>query len=594
MKKFVLALIVSLIFSINAEAQTLEATVNRNPVPQGEAFILSLVLKDGQTNMTPDISPLNKDFKVYSVSNATNIQIINGKRSESKQWDIGLIASKSGEVEIPALTLGNLSSAPIKMKVLDANQALQSSSSAPAASGADAPKFAMKAKVDNKNPYVQQQVTYTLSIFDAGGLQGLEPQFIQENQDDWIIRGIGEPQVKTKIVNGRSMREIVLQYALFPQKSGTLKTPDVRFEGFYLTKGKRGHDPFAGLFDDAFGSSAFGFADMFATRNPIVLQAEPIALNVKPIPAANGNNWWLPAENVELYAEWDPARPTFKDGEAVTRNIYLKAQGVIENQLPSITFSESSKLKQYPEKPVTETAVDNGQIISVKKTANVYIPNGSGEAVIPAVEIPWFNVLTGKPEKAILPAEKITILPTAGNAVDSKTSSEVSPVQQAPAFQPTSQASEVSKENADAQNFPGSIMMYLYVAAAFVLGILLTYLLLRPGLAKEAKKEKIKNYPSYIAKAARKKDFRGLRDALTEWAAQAYPDKKILNLKDVGQAVNDKEFEKEIQILMNNLYAEKDDTAWDPENFIKAFEKVYKRHGGQAKKTPVLPDLYHI
>ena len=83
MKKFVLALIVSLIFSINAKAQTLEATVNRNPVPQGEAFILSLVLKDGQTNMTPDISPLNKDFKVYSVSNATNIQIINGKRSES-------------------------------------------------------------------------------------------------------------------------------------------------------------------------------------------------------------------------------------------------------------------------------------------------------------------------------------------------------------------------------------------------------------------------------------------------------------------------------------------------------------------------------
>ena len=118
--------------------------------------------------------------------------------------------------------------------------------------------------------------------------------------------------------------------------------------------------------------------------------------------------------------------------------------------------------------------------------------------------------------------------------------------------------------------------------------------MLRPGLAKEAKKEKIKNYPSYIAKAARKKDFRGLRDALTEWAAQTYPDKKILNLKDVGQAANDKEFEKEIQILMNNLYAEKDDTTWDPENFKKAFEKVYKRHGGQAKKTPVLPDLYHI
>ena len=106
---------------------------------------------------------------------------------------------------------------------------------------------------------------------------------------------------------------------------------------------------------------------------------------VKPIPAGNGNKWWLPAENVELYAEWDPARPVFKEGEAVTRNIYLKAQGVIENQLPNITFSESAKLKQYPEKPATETVVDKGHIVSVKKIANVYIPNGSGEAVIPAV-----------------------------------------------------------------------------------------------------------------------------------------------------------------------------------------------------------------
>lgn len=84
MKKFIFTLLFSLIFGINARAQTFEATVNRNPVPQGEAFVLSLELKDGQTNMTPDFSVLNKDFQVYSVGNATNIQVINGKRRESR------------------------------------------------------------------------------------------------------------------------------------------------------------------------------------------------------------------------------------------------------------------------------------------------------------------------------------------------------------------------------------------------------------------------------------------------------------------------------------------------------------------------------
>ena len=170
MKKFIFALLFSLIFGINARAQTFEATVNRNPVPQGEAFVLSLELKDGQTNMTPDLSVLNKDFQVYSVGNATNIQVINGKRSESRQWDISLIATQTGEVEIPAITLGNLSTKPIRMKVLDANQALQSASSAKAGSNAGEPRFAMKADVSTKEPYVQQQITYTLSIFDAGGL----------------------------------------------------------------------------------------------------------------------------------------------------------------------------------------------------------------------------------------------------------------------------------------------------------------------------------------------------------------------------------------------------------------------------------------
>lgn len=589
MKKFIFALLFSLIFGINARAQTFEATVNRNPVPQGEAFVLSLELKDGQTNMTPDLSVLNKDFQVYSVGNATNIQVINGKRSESRQWDISLIATQTGEVEIPAITLGNLSTKPIRMKVLDANQALQSASSAKAGSNAGEPRFAMKADVSTKEPYVQQQITYTLSIFDAGGLQGLEPQFIQENQDDWIIRAMGEPQVKTKIVNGRSMREIVLQYALFPQKSGALKTPHVRFEGFYLTKGQRGQDPFEGLFNGAFGGSAFGFADMFATRNPIVLTAAPIALNVKPIPAANGNNWWLPAENVALYAEWEPAHPTFKDGEAVTRNVYLKAQGVIESQLPNPDFGQSPKLKQYPEKPVTETAIDNGHIVSVKKTANVYIPNGSGKTVIPAIEVSWFNVLTGKPEKTVLPAEEINILPSAGTS-----SSDVQ--QPAPVLPETSRAPEKipdsSVQNADTE-VPGGIMMYLYIAAAFVLGILLTYLLLRPGGTKENGAEKIKNHQKVIISAARKKDFRKLRDALTEWAVKEFPQQRITNLKDVARAVDNPSFDKEIQLLINSLYAENAPAGWNAENFINTFNTICRANKKQNKKETALPSLYH-
>lgn len=90
MKKFILTLILSLSFGFQALAQTLQASVNRNPVPEGEAFILTLKLENGQDNsLSPDLKPLEKDFSVYSVSNSSQINIINGVRSDTRQWDIG-------------------------------------------------------------------------------------------------------------------------------------------------------------------------------------------------------------------------------------------------------------------------------------------------------------------------------------------------------------------------------------------------------------------------------------------------------------------------------------------------------------------------
>lgn len=150
---------------------------------------------------------------------------------------------------------------------------------------------------------------------------------------------------------------------------------------------------------------------MFATRNPVVLNTKQIEVNVRPIPPANNGNWWLPAESVKLYAEWSPQRPVFKVGEAVSRTVYLKAVGVVENQLPDIKFRDVAGLKQYPEKPVAQNAVENGQVVAVKKNANVYIPDKAGNIAVPEISVDWFNVRTGRMERAVLPAANIQVQP---------------------------------------------------------------------------------------------------------------------------------------------------------------------------------------
>ena len=367
-KSVALSFLLAAIVANAAWAQTFTAAVNRTEVPQGETFVLTLELVDGQDNGNPDLSVLDKDFIVYSVGSGYNFNYVNGVSSKSRQWQIALMPKNAGQITVPSVKLDNLETAPITLNVVPAS-AVEPQTSADngyqSPQQMNKPKFSMVAEAGNKAPFVQQQIDYTVKIYDTGGLQGEAPQFIEDGSNNWIIRSLGAPTVGSKIVNGRSLREITFRYALFPQKSGMLQTPEVQFNGYYLTRSRGMNDPF----DDLFGSrlGGIGFADMFATRNPVMLTAKPEKINVQPIPAANNGSWWLPAQQVALLAEWEPRQPVFKVGEAVNRTIYLKAVGVAESQLPELNFPSVPGLKQYPDKAVASSGIENGQVVAVKK-----------------------------------------------------------------------------------------------------------------------------------------------------------------------------------------------------------------------------------
>ena len=219
-----------------AWAQTFTAAVNRTEVPQGETFVLTLELVDGQDNGNPDLSVLDKDFIVYSVGSGYNFNYVNGVSSKSRQWQIALMPKNAGQITVPSVKLDNLETAPITLNVVPAS-AVEPQTSADngyqSPQQMNKPKFSMVAEAGNKAPFVQQQIDYTVKIYDTGGLQGEAPQFIEDGSNNWIIRSLGAPTVGSKIVNGRSLREITFRYALFPQKAECLQTPEVQFNGYY-------------------------------------------------------------------------------------------------------------------------------------------------------------------------------------------------------------------------------------------------------------------------------------------------------------------------------------------------------------------------
>lgn len=569
----------NLLWASESFAQTFQATVNRNEVPQGETFLLTLETDDAQNKATPDLSVLNKDFDVYSVGNAYQSTYVNGVSKHSRQWQIILMPKNSGKIEIPSITLGSMKSEPIYLNVAPA-QFSQQSNARGVQQDTPKPKFAVDAEVNNTNPYVQQQINYTFKIYDSGGLYGETPVLSKDN-NDWIIKSAGEPVISSKIINGQQLREIEFNYALFPQKSGLLKTPDFEFNGYYLTRSHRGSSAFDDIFNHGFFN--MGFSDMFASRNPVRLQPEPIEINVKPIPAANGGYWWLPASEVTLSSEWEDKNPEFRVGEAVTRSIYIKAGGVVDSQLPDIKFAEIDGVKQYPDKPITMSSQENGNIISVKKFSNVYIPERSGNITIPGVSIDWFNVHAGQLEKAILPPQTIKILPsTNGNNTEALTpQSELSAPQNI-----TSQNTTETVTDSKIQRY---IPVWFWIILAFIIGLLSSWIVLSYMTKKES--NRTINYAKKIKEAIQNGNNKALRDNVIAWAQENYPENKIHNIEDVISHAENKLFKEQLAELNSSLYSPKK-ANFDTKIFVKAFAEEQKKRKKKQNKFEHLPNLY--
>ena len=410
MKKFLLALSFALVAAAAARAQVLRANIESSTVPMGEAFNLNLSYdgKDG-ANLQPDLSVLQKDFSIYSTSSSSQISYVNGQSSEQRDWDIGLLPKREGEVEIPAISVGKYKTQPLKLKVLPAGSAVaaqpQSGNVQNDNQLAETVKFGVDLAVDLKQPYLQQEINAVLTIDDKVGLQLTdEPQFV--NAENWVIKQLKKPE----LIQQNGERKFKFYYAMFPQTSGKQTIPAAKISGFYMGFDKKlGHPLLEQGVNSLFQLMSVDFDEMFGTQKPVELYTKPIEIDVFPKPENYAANWWLPADSVKIKAIWNEKKPLFKVGETVARQVILLAAGTAETQLPEFDFTDSASFKVYPENPQLESQVYDNKLIAQSITRVVYIPQQGGEQVLPEIRVPWFNVKTKKMEEAIVPAEKIFV-----------------------------------------------------------------------------------------------------------------------------------------------------------------------------------------
>ncbi len=574
--------------TFHANAAEIRAEVNRSPAVLNEILMLTLSTDENIT-ATPDLSVLEPDFKVYATSVSRQNYQVNGNAQTSVTWEIGLMPLRPGEQEIPAIRFGNDSSEPLKITVVE-NTADQVEGDT--ASATDLPDFTIAVKMDDSHlqRYVQQQIVYDVIITDAGGLQGGEPQF--EDSADWMIKSLGQPEISMVNENGRRVRKISFKYALFPQKSGELKLPDVLFNGFAINH--NAGNRFNVFNDDLLGIS-LNMPSVFGSEIPVRLSASGVMIDILPPPAQYKGNWWLPAENVTLNARWIEANPLFKAGESYTREITLKAVGVAESQLPDIKLPQLPGWKQYPEKSLTKSVIENGLLTAVQTTKIVYIPQNTGVLTLPEISVEWFNVNNGKIEKTVLPATQIEVGGTAPFLPQNLTPSQSltgAPTVTAPIIPAEGQAA-VADPQSTPRRWRPKMTTSVLTALAFLAGFLLSYAVFKCRAVKGAKPLcETRRYPDFIIQKAYQNDFRSLRDALVSWATGAYPDNRISNLKDVAAAVDNPRFSEQIDVIIARLYNPEAQEIWNPKVFTDIFKEILKRKKKADKNRPPLPPLY--
>jgi len=371
------ALLMLLFFATPAFSANVVATVDRNQVGANESFRLSFEADDAVGS--PDFSVLEEHFEVLDKSQNQSISIVNGQTSRKYVWDLVLMAQTEGIFQIPPISFGGVFSQPISIVVKAGSDVAQTDKS-----------LYLDVEVDVDQPYVQQQVIYTVRLFRSVDIASATLSELAVEGVDAIVEPFGDDKNYQTVRNGQRWLVVERKYLVFPQQSGYLTIRPLEFRGQIVERRSS-----LGLFGQPSG-------------RPVVLRSESVTIAVREPPASFAGPW-LPAKRLELTETW-PENQTITVGEPVTRGIAVTALGLTAAQVPEIRTGLPDGLRAYPEQPALEDTGHDQGVQGSRVESMAIIPTRAGPVTLPEIKVAWWNVDAGQPEIATIPPRTIDVM----------------------------------------------------------------------------------------------------------------------------------------------------------------------------------------
>ncbi len=460
-----LALCLPSSFSIALE---INAKVDRNSIALSETLTLTVSVDEQVAFSSPSFEELQQNFDVLRQHKSNRYQSMNGKVVSVTEWTLTLGPKREGQLIVPSFEYNGQFSDAIPITVSKAGKK----------NGAQQDIF-LEAGTNKKEAFVQEQIIFTQKLYSAVNLSSFDPQPLQ--LQGARVELLSEFDYQTRLGN-RPYIVVESRYAIYPQQSGTLVIPSLKWS-VGVSGGRR------------------NIFDPFANNSGRIhrLASEAISLNIQPSPT--NANPWLPASQLDIKQSWSTDPQAMRIGEPITRHIEISAHGLTAAQLPTIDLNDEASLrgriKSYLEQPQTEDEKNNDGIIGKRRISTALIPSEAGPLTLPAINIEWWNTQRKQWQTATLEAMNIDVKPSAQTASQStsqsaSTTSRVNPaLQKSPNDKDSLTAIGNNKpENAatapqDQDKLPQtSIALATYSVIVSLLAIALGFLCLRLWKAK--------------------------------------------------------------------------------------------------------------
>ncbi|MEY6433167.1 BatD family protein [Thioalkalicoccus limnaeus] len=544
MRSLLLAICLSL--GSTSLAAELQAWLERDLITDAETVAL-FVTVSGERPDEPDLDALKADFDLVDVAHTSRAFAVDGAPATTHEWRLELAPRRTGWLTVPALTVGELTTEPLTLEVLDAGLALMTR--------ADEPVFidVIAAPMD---PYVQGRVDYQVRLFTSVPLQ--EPRLTDPQGEGMTIRQIGDDRQSSEQIGADLYTVTERRYAIFPKQAGPLEIQPPRLNAAMPIERSSpdfnglGGDPFAPL-DEVMDEDA-GPDGLFEATRQVRVSGRAITLGVRP-PPDGADPRWLPAESVALRDEWTPKMPVIHIGQTMTRTLTITATGVLSEQLPELALEAPDGVALYPEAIEDEDRVEAGLPVAERRIRMALRVTEPGVLTLPEIRVAWWDTVADRPREARLEARSLEVIAGPG----------------------------IGTGLGGLSQWFGAQGAWLWVAAAFAVTWLATLGLWwrgrrRPATLKAAtltaaiddrppemtRGQRLAESRRAIERACRRRGPRDAREALLDWGRVAWPEDPPHGLLSLAARLESDEAAGLLAGLERGLYGE-DPWDWDGE-----------------------------